>query len=56
MARTKTEAIKQRKIFDKQIKNDLQTIIIDNSKKFGLNSEVMRTQIPSQVIMNYVYI
>ena len=39
MAKTKTKAIKQKKDFDKMIKSDLQTIIIDDSKKFSLKSE-----------------
>ena len=39
IARTKSNAIKQRRKFDKMIKGDLQTIIIDDSKKYPLNSE-----------------
>ena len=38
IAKTKTEAIKKRRLFDKQIKPDLQTIIIDDSKKYPLSS------------------
>jgi len=39
IAKTKSKAIKQRRNFDKMIKAGLQTIIIDDSKKYPLNSE-----------------
>ena len=39
IAKTKSQAIEQRRKFDKMIKGDLQTIIINDSKKFPLNSE-----------------
>ena len=39
IAKTKAQAIKERRKFDKMIKEDLQTIIIDDSKLFPLNSE-----------------
>ena len=39
IAKTKTKAIEQKRKFDKMIKADLQTIIIDDSKKYSLKSE-----------------
>lgn len=39
IAKTKALAIKERRKFDKMIKGDLQTIIIDDSKKYPLNSD-----------------